>query len=136
MKRTKQIMLITLIPIAFIMLTSFPGSKKDHHNSNYNLPLGISIEDLTLNDGTYQGESIGFREGLIVEVTIEKGELTEIEIISHNEIGPQFFMRPIQIIPKTIKKEQETKVDSISGATATSMGIMSAVENALEKAKA
>jgi uncharacterized protein with FMN-binding domain len=136
MKKIKLVILTALIPALFLLLSSFPGGGRSSHGAAYSIPEGWEIGSMNLKDGTYQGSSIGFREGLTVEIDIEKGELKEVKVVSHNEIGPQFYQRPINIIPGKIEEKQETKVDSISGATATSMGIMSAVEDALIKARA
>lgn len=133
MRKSKMILLALALP-ALVLLSSFGGGRSLYGGS-YSKPEGWDLEDLILSDGTYQGESTGFREGLTVDVTVEKGEITLIEIVDHREIGPQFYKRPMDLIPDSIVNEQKTKVDSVSGATATSMGIMAAVEDALKQAR-
>ncbi len=130
-KSVNKIVLAALLPAAFLLMTSFSGGRRQH---NYAFPEGWNLESMTLADGVYQGESTGFREGLIVEVTVAEGAVTEVSIVDHNEVGPQFYSRPIKLIPQKIVDEQNTSVDSVTGATATSVGIMSAVENALRSA--
>ena len=49
--------------------------------------------------------------------------------------GRQFYQAPIRLIPADIVDEQQTEVDVVSGATATSKAIMAAVEEAVNKAK-
>lgn len=85
-------------------------------------------------DGTYTGEGFGYRPGLVVQVIIKNDKITDIQIISHHET-PSFAQLPFEIIPKRIIESQSTDVDIISGATRTSYGIISAVEDALIKAK-
>lgn len=85
-------------------------------------------------DGIFEGVGFGYRAGLRVSVEIKNNKIVDIKIISHNE-SPGFFEMPFDIIPDNIIQNQSTKVDTISGATATSNGIQQAVNNALKKAK-
>jgi uncharacterized protein with FMN-binding domain len=87
----------------------------------------------TYKDGTYTGTGRGYRPGLQVEVTIENSKITDIEIGSNNET-PRYTARPFNIIPQEIIEAQSTDVDTISGATRTSDGIIAAVEDALNQA--
>ena len=128
--KTSRILVAALIPAAFFMMTSFHGSGRH----TYAYPEGWDLEEMTLNDGIYQGESTGFRDGLIVEVTVADGAVSDVSVVDHNEVGPQYYRKPISLIPGLIVEEQNTQVDSVTGATATSVGIMSAVENALKQA--
>ena len=95
---------------------------------------GINVKETRLIDGVYNGEADGFRPGLKVEIEIAKGNLIRVDVIDHNEVNPRFWERPVTIIPDEIIKRQSTKVDAVSGASATSYGIMAAVEDALSKA--
>ena len=129
-KRNSLILGLLLLPFAFIMMTSFRGG----YRANYSHPEGWDFTAYNLQDGIYQGEATGFREGLIVEVTVEEGTVVDVAVVDHNEVGPQYYRRPISLVPGEIVEEQSTSVDAVTGATATSMAIMSAVENALQQA--
>ncbi|WP_270564283.1 4Fe-4S binding protein [Clostridium beijerinckii] len=86
-------------------------------------------------DGTYTGTGEGYRGGTTkISVTISNGEITKIETIS-NEDTPKFYQRVEGTITKSIISKQSTSVDTVYGATYSSKGIMSAVTNALNKAK-
>ena len=85
-------------------------------------------------DGTYQGVADGFRPGLTVEVEIKNDVILSVEVISHNEVRERFWGYPVANIPLWIVEAQSTDVDTVSGATYTSRGIIAAVDNALEKA--
>ncbi len=87
-------------------------------------------------DGVYKGEGRGFRPRLKVEVEILGGKIERIKVVSHNEIGPQYWRRAIKAIPNAIIKTQSTNVDVVGGATYTSRGIIDAVEDALKAARA
>ncbi|MDC7241833.1 MAG: FMN-binding protein, partial [Spirochaetales bacterium] len=75
--------------------------------------------------------AVGYREGLTVDVTVEDSQVVDIEIVDHNEIGRRYYQKAMDLIPAAILKAESTDVDSVSGATCTSYGIMSAVEDAL-----
>lgn len=84
-------------------------------------------------DGTYEGAGIGFGGDIQVEVTIEDGQIKDIEILDASEEDADYFDEAVAIIDE-IKKANNTKVDTVSGATFSSMGILDAVKDALEQA--
>jgi uncharacterized protein with FMN-binding domain len=98
--------------------------------SNFNK----QVQGATFKDGTYTGEANGYRPGLQVSVEIKNNTITSIEILQHNEVNARFYQRAINAIPQEILNAQSTDVDTVSGATFTSTGIINAVNNALSKA--
>ena len=82
-----------------------------------------------LEDGVYQGSGTGYRGDITVAVKIKDKQIVSIEILSVSDDEP-FFGRAKGLIDQIIKK-QSTKVDTVSGATYSSKGIISAVKNAL-----
>jgi uncharacterized protein with FMN-binding domain len=85
-------------------------------------------------DGTYEGSGEGFRGGTTtVSVAVKSDKITDIKIISYMDDEP-FFNRACSTVTSEIKEAQSTDVDTVSGATFSSMGIMSAVADALGKA--
>lgn len=88
----------------------------------------------TYKDGVYTGTGTGYRPGLVVEVVIENDTITSVTVISHNEKNEQFWGVPVQLIPQLIVEAQSTDVDTVSGATMTSRGIIEAVNDALSQA--
>lgn len=94
--------------------------------------VGSSLEACYI-DGRYYGEAEGFGGTISVEVTIEGGTMTKIEILAaENEDGAYFSMAE-DIIPAMLEA-QSAEVDTISGATFSSTGIKNAVMKALEQA--
>lgn len=85
-------------------------------------------------DGTYRGTGTGLKPGIVVEVTVENGFITEVHVISHDET-PDYFVDAGEQVPSRIVDEQRTRVDAVTGATASSEGIMMAVEDALSGAQ-
>jgi len=85
-------------------------------------------------DGVYQGTGEGFRPGLVVEVVIESDIIISVSVIDHNEQNKRYWGYPVEVVPQWIVEAQSTDVDTVSGATWTSIGIQAAVEDALIKA--
>ena len=86
-------------------------------------------------DGTYVGEAQGYRKHLKVQVTLDGGYITGVEVVEHYEKGEEYYEAPIQQIPEAIIEKQSTDVDIVSGATLTSKGIIDAAKAALEQAQ-
>lgn len=85
-------------------------------------------------DGTYTGESQGASGIVKVEVKVEKGEISAIEIVEHNETKTLIDGVKDNIIPEIIKKQGTEGVEAVSGATNSSKGVLEAVNKALEGA--
>jgi uncharacterized protein with FMN-binding domain len=96
--------------------------------------LNKSIQGATFKDGTYTGEADGFRPGLKVSVEIKNNSIASIEILQHNEVNARYYQKALDAIPQSILDSQSTDVDTVSGATFTSIGIKNAVNNALSQA--
>lgn len=84
-------------------------------------------------DGTYTGEADGFGGTIQVEVKIEKSKIAEINVISAEKEDGAYLSMAKDMIPKIIDA-QSADIDTISGATFSSIGIKNASEQALEKA--
>lgn len=111
--------------------------KRGHHQGAANLSdvQSLDVAAGQYKDGTYQGEAVGYAPGLKVQVTIAGGKMTAIKITGHNET-PGFYEKAFQVVPQEIIQAQSTKVDTVSRATYSSVGIMNAVNDALADAKA
>lgn len=81
-------------------------------------------------DGVYTGSAQGYGGTVTVQVTVENGQITAIEILSASGETDSFFARAKGVIDK-ILTAQTWEVDGVSGATYSSNGIKGAVQNAL-----
>ncbi|MEZ4510167.1 MAG: FMN-binding protein, partial [Eubacteriales bacterium] len=81
-------------------------------------------------DGAYTGSGRGHKGTIEVEVTIENGFITAIKIISYRDTERYFTRAKSKMIDRIISV-QSTGVDTVSGATQSSEGILGAVEDAL-----
>lgn len=94
----------------------------------------IDMKNKKYKDGVFTGEAVGYSPNLIVSVTVKDNQIKSIEITSHNET-PGFYEEAFQTIPEKIIENQSTNIDTVSGATMSSIGIINAVNNALAKAE-
>lgn len=83
-------------------------------------------------DGTYIGEGAGFAGKIKVRVTIKDGKIKDIKLLSSSD-GTSYISRASKLLSNIIKK-QSTNVDTVSGATYSSAGLIQAVRNALKNA--
>lgn len=83
-------------------------------------------------DGTYTGISMGYGGPITVKVTILKGKMDSIDIVKTSD--DQAYLKKAEAVISRILKSQNTNVDTVSGATYSSAGIIKAVRNALAKA--
>ena len=98
-------------------------------------------------DGVYEGVGEGFGGKIKVNVTIENDTIVNVEITSALGEDPAylntakalindkaFFQRAMGVV-KNVLKTQSTEVDTVSGATYSSKGIIAAVKAALKEAE-
>jgi fumarate reductase flavoprotein subunit len=83
--------------------------------------------------GTYKQSATGMRAGLVVEVTLSAGKIESVKVVSSNET-PGISEPAIENIPARVVAAQSLAVDTVSGATMTSKGILTAVADAIKAA--
>ncbi|WP_071392986.1 FMN-binding protein [Bacillus tuaregi] len=85
-------------------------------------------------DGDYEGRAEGMHGDLVVNVSIEEGKISKVDIVEHAE-SPGVSDGAIEQVPQSIVEQQSTEVDTVTGATSTSNTIITAVNDALSKAE-
>ena len=90
------------------------------------------IDAANLKDGTYTGSGTGFSGTTTVSVTIAGGKIISIDILSSGD-DSAYLSRAKGVISSVISA-QSTSVDTVSGATYSSKGILMAIKNALLQA--
>lgn len=86
-----------------------------------------------LKPGTYKQSVVGMRDGLVVEVTLSAAKIESVKVLSSNET-PGISEPAIEKIPAAVVAAQSIAVDTVSGATMTSRGILAAVSEAIKAA--
>ncbi|MDR1178150.1 MAG: flavocytochrome c [Spirochaetaceae bacterium] len=94
-----------------------------------------SSSKISFNPGTYQGTAQGFNGDVTMEVSVDAGRILSVRVVSQNDT-PEISGLAYERIPAAIVSGQTLAVDTVSGATYSSQGIINAVSAALEKAGA
>ena len=85
-------------------------------------------------DGSYTGSAQGFGGAIEVQVTLKDDEITDIQVTSASGEDSTYLSQAQSVISSIISA-QSTDVDTVSGATFSSTGIINAVVDALGKAE-
>ncbi len=93
-----------------------------------------ALETYLWQDGTYEGTGTGFAGELTVSVTIEKGTITDIQLVDSGNDDAAYVDMAVGVIDKMLAA-QTWEVDAVSGATFSSNGIKDAVAEALSLAE-
>ncbi len=86
-----------------------------------------------LTDGTYTGHGTGFGGDITVEVVIADGRITSCVIKSAEDETPEYLDAASALVD-SVTEAQSADVDTVSGATLSSNGILEAVRDCLTQA--
>ena len=129
-KKTVLFVIMFLFLVGFVLRILYLKSVADYRKAVRETTFeDINISDIP--DGVYVGEyDVDFIYAK-VEVTVQNGKITNINILEHrHERG-----KTAEVITDSIVDKQKIDVDAISGATNSSTVIKKAVENALKSKK-
>lgn len=100
-------------------------------SSGKNVRIGV-VDFSTLKDGIYHGLHKAGRWSNQVDVTVDTGKVTDIQVTKDVTFSnSEWRDRTL----KDVVDEQTLQVDIISGATVTTKAYLKAIENALDKAR-
>lgn len=103
--------------------------------SNISVATSKSVTSGNYKDGTYTGSGTGYRNGATeVSVTIQNGQISSIDTVSTQDTQ-RFYSGAEGTLFNEIISAQSANVDTVSGATYSSQGIISGVKDALTKAE-
>ena len=86
-------------------------------------------------NGTYEGTGMGFGGEITVSVTVADGKVAEITVLSADGEDPAYYDQALAMLEEIVSA-QSTEVDTVSGATFSSTGLIDAAADALGKAAA
>ena len=113
-------------------------SEKDSTDNTENTDQADSEEaddsDNVDKNGTFEGSGTGYGGTITVQVTLEDDTITAVSVVSAPGEDSAYLSQGENVI-NSIISEQSTDVDTISGATFSSTGILEAVNDALSKAE-
>ena len=113
-----------------VSVTPTPTAKPTPKPTSIPKPSG----NVTYKDGIYSAEAEGFDGPVKVTITIKNGKITKIT--NTNTDTKEYFSKAwAKIQPAILKKQGVYGVDTVSGATFSSNGILEAAQKALAKAE-
>lgn len=92
-----------------------------------------TLSPAAYSDGVYTGAGTGRNGEIVTEVTVEGGKIASVQVTSHEE-SRLISDRALSEIPENVVRYQTLSVDSITGATYSSMGVKAAIYDALVQA--
>ena len=108
------------------------GSTSDSESDSSLAEIAAVQDASTYKDGTYYGTGKGFAGTMKVKVDISGGKIASISIVSTKD--GDSYVKSASSLLDTIVEKQSTNVDTVSGATFSSRGIIAAVRSALSQA--
>lgn len=102
-----------------------------------NVPVNSLSQDkakecpvVSMPDGKYDGAANGYKGPLRLRVTVKNGSITGLELIAVKD-DYKYYHKALEQISADMIKRKTCNVDTVSGATYSSRGIINAVKNAL-----
>lgn len=91
------------------------------------------VEEPALINGSFEGTAGGMQGPITVSITVKDSKITNIEF-KENKETPNVSVVAFERIPKQIVENQSLSVDTVTGATLSSFGIINAVTEAAKAA--
>ena len=88
-----------------------------------------------LQDGVWEGTGQGFGGDITLQVSVEDHKITKVEIQSAQGEDPEYLSMAKNLLSEIVDAQAVDGLDSITGATFSSKGILAAAKQALEDAE-
>lgn len=86
-------------------------------------------------DGVFTGTAQGYGGAVTTQVTVENGYITAVEVVDHSGETEAYFSQA-EPLTGAVVDAQTTAVDTVSGATFSSAGILNSASAALQQSAA
>ena len=96
-------------------------------------PVPAAEETLSFKAGTYTGTGSGNGGDIKVEVSFSESAVTDVKILEQHET-PSVFAQVEAVLPEAIVTTQSLAVDTVSGASHSSAGVLAAVADCVRQA--
>lgn len=110
------------------------GSDNKENAASADAEEASDDSDNVYKNGTYEGSGTGYGGTITVQVILEDDTITAVNVVSAPGEDSAYLSQGENVIGSIISA-QSTDVDTISGATFSSTGILEAVNDALSKAE-
>ena len=94
------------------------------------MPDGSGEAVSSVQDGIYTGTASGYRGDVTVSVTVSKGKIAAVEVLSHSETAG-ISDAAFATLPNAIVEHQSIAIDTVAGCTFASTAILEAAKEAL-----
>ena len=84
-----------------------------------------------LTDGIYEGSGTGFGGEIRIRIEVKEGEILSAKVLSAEKETPDYLEAAEKVLLDVVNR-QSADVDTVSGATLSSNGILEGIRNALE----
>ena len=88
-----------------------------------------------LKDGVWKATGQGFGGDITLQVSIKDHKITKVEILSAQGEDPEYLSMAETLLSKIVDVQTTDGLDTVTGATFSSRGILAAAEQALEEAE-
>ena len=109
-------------------------SKKTSTKEDSEEDTAEDSSDNVYKNGTFEGSGTGYGGTITVQVTLQDDTITDVSVTSAPGEDSAYLAQGENVI-NSIISGQSTDVDTVSGATFSSTGILEAVNDALTKAE-
>ncbi|GAB6086624.1 FMN-binding protein [Alkaliphilus crotonatoxidans] len=86
-------------------------------------------------DGTYKGTGEGYNGPIEIELVVENGKISDMNVLSHEETEGISDSAFEGIKEQLLEKQSAEGLDTVSGATGTSNGLIEAINAAMPEAQ-
>ena len=86
-------------------------------------------------DGVFTGSAQGYGGPVTMQVTIKDGYIDDVQVASAPNEDAPYLSQAVALLD-VIKQQQTVNVDTVSGCTYSSVGILNGTKEALEKSNA
>ena len=88
------------------------------------------VETGPYQDGVFTGRGNGFQGELTVQMTVEQGWITSLELLETAD-DPEYVKKASVLLDEIVETQDPNQVDAVSGATFSSKGMIDAVWDAI-----
>lgn len=127
----KSVNLLLVVGIIFIYCAQ---TGKIQKQISADMGTSDTSQSYFADDGIYEGSGDGFGGEIKVRLTVKDKKLQSAEILSAENETKDYLESAKKILDDAVK-QQSTDVDTVSGATLSSNGIISAMKDALANGK-
>lgn len=132
MKKKKTVAMILVLLVLLVALLSYAKNAVENNLEALSKVSPSSFDMSKVKDGVFRGSSSALPVAATVEVHIENKKITQIVLLKHfNGRGTSG-----EGVLDLVLEQQDVNVDTVSGATYSSVIILKAVEEALNQSAA